>query len=61
MIQKNLLNTQMICVTSIKILNNTIEIKNEKYWFYLMAWLLVFVVINRLIQESPNDLLREEN
>ena len=31
MIQKNLLSTQMIWMIFIKILKNTIQIKNEKY------------------------------
>ena len=41
MILKVLLSTQMIWILFIKILKNTIGIKNEKYWLYLMVWLLV--------------------
>ena len=41
MILNVLLSTQMIWILFIKILKNTIRIKNEKYWLYLMVWLLV--------------------
>ena len=34
MILKLLLNTQMIWMIPIKILKNTIQIKNTKYWVY---------------------------
>ena len=31
-------------------LKNIIQIKNEKYWFYLMIWLLICLLIRNLIQ-----------
>ena len=40
MIQKLLLNTQMIWVLIIKILKNTIQTKNKKYDLFLMIWLV---------------------
>ena len=40
MILKLFLNTQMIWMIFIKILKNTIQIRNVKYWSYLMTWLL---------------------
>ena len=33
-----------------KILKNIIQIKNEKYWLYLMIWLLIYFVTKNLIQ-----------
>ena len=44
MIQKLLLNTQMIWMIFKEILKNAIQIKNEKYWLYLMIWLLMCLV-----------------
>ena len=32
-----------------KILKNTIQIKKEKYWLYLMKWLLKYLAIKNLI------------
>ena len=48
--KKLLLNTQMIGMIFTKILKNTIQIKNEKYYLYLMIWLLICLVIKNLIQ-----------
>ena len=31
-----------------KILKNTIQIENEKFWLYLMIWLLICLVIKNL-------------
>ena len=50
MILKLLLNSQMKWMIFVKILKNTIQIKNEKYWSYLMIWLLICLVIKKLIQ-----------
>ena len=33
---------------SIKILKNTIQMKNEKYWLHLMIWLLICFIIKKL-------------
>ena len=35
---------------NIETLKNIIQIKNEKYWFYLMIWLLICLLIRNLIQ-----------
>ena len=48
MILKLLLNTQMIWMISIKILNNAMQIRNEKYKLLLMIWLLLCLVIKNL-------------
>ena len=49
MIQKLLLNTQMMRMVFLKVLKNTDQIKNGKYWLYLMTRLLVYLVIKNLI------------
>ena len=41
-------NTRMIWMVFIKILKNTIQIKNEKYWSFLMIWLLDILSNNKL-------------
>ena len=61
MIQKLLLNTQMIGTIFIKILKNAIQVKNEKYWLYLIIWLLMCLVIKNLIQQWLNYLLEGKN
>ena len=38
----------------LKIFKNTIQIKNEKYWSYLMIWLLICLVIENLMQLELN-------
>ena len=50
MILKILLNTQMIWMICIKILKNTIPIKNKNYWSHLIISLLICLVIKKLIQ-----------
>ena len=51
MIQKRLLSTQMIWMIFITTLKNTIQIKNEKYWLYLMIWLLIRLIIKNIVTE----------
>ena len=48
MIQKLLLNTQMIWRIFIKVLKDTIQIKNENYWLHLMIWLLICLAIKKV-------------
>ena len=38
----------MIWIIFIKILKNTIQIKNKKCWSYLMIWLLIYSLIKKL-------------
>ena len=45
---KLLLNTQIIWMIFIKILKNTFQMKNEKYWLYMVIWLLICLVIIKL-------------
>ena len=55
MIQKILLNIQMIWVIFMKTLKNTVQIKSKKYWSYLKIWLLKCLVIknlNKVVTES---------
>ena len=48
MILKLFFNTRMIWMIFIKILKNTIQVKNKKHWLHLMIWLLICLVINKL-------------
>ena len=41
MIQKLLLSTGIIWMIFVKILKNTIQIKNEKIWLFLLTWLVI--------------------
>ena len=47
MIQKSLSNSQKIWVIFIKVLKNTIKIRNGKCQSYMMIWLLICLVIKR--------------
>ena len=47
-----LLNTQMIWLIFKKILKNTIQIKNGKYWLFLMIWLVICLIIKSLINSN---------
>ena len=48
MTQNLLLNSEMIWLIFTKTLKNTIQIKDKKYWSYLMIWLLICLVIKKL-------------
>ena len=48
MILELLLNTQIIWMIFMKTLKVIIQIKNEKYWSYLMVEMLIFLVIKKL-------------
>ena len=50
MILKLLLNTQLIWMIFTKMLKNKIQIKNVKYYLFLMIWLLIYLVIKNLTQ-----------
>ena len=50
MILKVLLTTQIILMIFMKMLTNTIQIRNAKYWSFLMIWLLMCLEIKKLIQ-----------
>ena len=45
---KLLLNTRMIWIIFIKTLKNTTQIKNVKYYSFLVIWLLIRLVIKKL-------------
>ena len=49
MILKLSLNTQIICIIYVKILKNIIQIRNAKYWSFLMIWSLICLVIKNPI------------
>ena len=48
MILKLLLNTELIWMIFIKILKNKIQIRNIKYYLFLLIWLLICLVIKKL-------------
>ena len=48
MIQKLLLNIQMMRMIFMKILKNTIQIKSEKHWSYSIILLLICLVIKKI-------------
>ena len=48
MILKVLLSTRIIWIIFIKILKNKIQIRNIKYWSFLIIWLLICLVIKKL-------------
>ena len=48
MILKLLLNTELIWMIFIKILKNKIQIRNIKYYLFLLVWLLICLVIKKL-------------
>ena len=48
MILKVLLSSRIIWMIFIKILKNTIQIRNIKHWSFLMIWLLICLVIKKL-------------
>ena len=50
MILKVLLTAQIILMIFMKMLTNTIQIRNAKYWSFLMIWLLMCSEIKKLIQ-----------
>ena len=45
---KLLLNTRMIWIIFIKTLKNTTQIKNVKYYSFLVIWLLIRLIIKKL-------------
>ena len=48
MILKVLLSSRIIWMIFIKILKNTIQIRNIKHWSFVMIWLLICLVIKKL-------------
>ena len=48
MILKLFLNTELIWMIFIKILKNKIQIRNIKYYLFLLIWLLICLVIKKL-------------
>ena len=50
------LNTWIIWMVFMKILKNTIEIRNAKYWLHLTIWLLTFLVIKKKHNPTVTEL-----
>ena len=59
MIQKLLLNAQIVWMIFIKILTNALQIRNKKNWSYLMIWLLIYLAIKKLNPVVSELFIRE--
>ena len=52
MILKLLLNTQMMCMMSIKTMEDATQIKSEKYLLYLMIYFIIFFIIADILSDK---------